>query len=377
MKCRILALLGVLLLAATETARAMPLVMSLPQRTWREEAAFCEVVVFGTLDQPGRDSGGWTDCLVIDCVLKNHPILRGGKVLNLGRELRVKDPCRPPRMLIFCDVFKGKLDPYRGVVVGSACASYLKGLLALDRRDRTAVLRHCFAYLDHTDATVAADAALEFQQATEKDLATAARHFSTRKLRSWLLNEKTPSARLPLYSRLLGHAGSECDTELLRRLADRLAKQEVVPVEVLIALARLDPAQGLVLLRKYLHDASCHFAVRYSALKALRILHKERPEVVNKQLVVDCLTVLLDQPDIADLAIEDLRRWQYWDQSEKIITLYKSAKTAPVTQRAIVRFALQCPTATAACFVMDMRRLNPKELQDIREILEQEAKFAD
>src|SRR5262245_13735361 len=104
--------------------------------TLRQDAAQAKLVLYGTLLNPrlqaGTDAGansGSTD-FRIEPVLKSDPFLGDKKLLSLPRYIPI-DPKNPPKFLIFCDIFNGKLDPYRGVPVQSAAvADYLKGALA-------------------------------------------------------------------------------------------------------------------------------------------------------------------------------------------------------------------------------------------------------
>ncbi len=63
---------------------------------------------------------------------------------------------------------------------------------------------------------------------------------------------------------------------------------------------------------------------------------------------------LLAQSDIADLAIDDLRKRQCWDMTDRVLGL-RNAKTykgdlvidIPIVRRAILRFALGCKDSKA------------------------------
>jgi hypothetical protein len=75
------------------------------------------------------------------------------------------------------------------------------------------------------------------------------------------------------------------------------------------------------------------------------------------------------------MAIEDLRRWQMWDLTPKLLALYgKASHAAPITVRAIVRYALCCPRQEAAQFVARLRQQDPNLLAEVQESLEFEKK---
>src|SRR5262249_21501202 len=102
----------------------------------------------------------------------------------------------------------------------------------------------------------------------------------------------------------------------------------------------------------------------------LRFYHGWKPERSRRE-VLRGLDALLAQGDIADLAIEDLRRWQYWDLTPQVLALYnKKSHDAPIMRRAIVRYALSCPRVEAARFVMEVRKLDPEMVKDVEEMLQ-------
>ncbi len=77
-------------------------------------------------------------------------------------------------------------------------------------------------------------------------------------------------------------------------------------------------------------------------------------KVVDRQTVVNAVSVLLDQADICDLAIERLRRWQRWELTGKMVWLYEQeSHSIPIVKRSIILLLRQCaPTdnLTAAKF---------------------------
>src|ERR1700693_3010830 len=165
-------------------------------QTFRLYAARAKMVLYGTLANPRLTGSndlsdtGVTD-FSIERVLKSDPYLGDKKVIELPRYVPV-DPRNPPKFLIFCDVYQNKdkkdqLDPYQGVPVKSpAVVEYLQGILALDARDRSRLLRYCFSYLDHPDEVVANDAYLELAKANDREIGQAAPQFSAANLRTWL-----------------------------------------------------------------------------------------------------------------------------------------------------------------------------------------------
>src|SRR5579864_2080414 len=89
------------------------------------------MVLVGTFTN-AKVADGTTD-FVIDQVLKTHDFLKGPKVKTVKGKKVITLPKYLPQIknqfVIFCDIFKDQIDPYRGVEVqaGSELVDYLKG----------------------------------------------------------------------------------------------------------------------------------------------------------------------------------------------------------------------------------------------------------
>ena len=165
-------ILVIALLVATSVARACTYCNpgNANLQTYRQEARNSKFVVIGTLTNPRLvGDAGYTD-LTIEHVVKNDPAIAKLKTITLNRWHPV-DAKKPPRLLVFFDIYEGKFDPFRGVTLrGTEARDYLRGALELDDRDRVASLLYYFKYLDSADADVAGDAFLEFAKATDQEI---------------------------------------------------------------------------------------------------------------------------------------------------------------------------------------------------------------
>src|SRR5262249_54608476 len=124
-----------------------------------------------------------------------------------------------------------------------------------------------------------------------------------------------------------------------------------------------------------LKDKSKDFMLRYAALRTVRFFWEYRPDVVEKKAMVEGVLALLGQSDIADLAIEDLRKWGRWEVTGQVLDLFnQKSHDIPIIKRSIMRFALSCPAqqARSAEFVAKMRKEKPDWVQDIEELLKLE-----
>jgi hypothetical protein len=342
-------------------------------RTLSQHAVDSTFIVYGVLELPPPREEQSSDEVIVTDIVKSHRLAGGLKVLRLSSKVRIEDRKDPPRYLIYCDLFKGKIDPYRVVSATPAVVPYLKGLLAIDARDPVRWLRYCFDYLEHADNAIAQDAYDELNSSPRRELCRTARTFPPARLRRLVSAAGTPPARLPLYALLLGCCGGDEDASLLRKLADRYAGEKAPRLfdEVLVGYTLLRPKNGRALAHSLLEQPLRPFMVRYSVLRMALFFDENRLDGLSRAQAVGLVRTTLDQEDINDIAIEYLRQWRCWKDCEDVLSA--SARTA-ITRRAILLYALQCPGPRAADYVTKARARDPDRVKDAEELLKLEEK---
>src|SRR5207249_2297999 len=155
------------------------------------------------------DFGSGTTDLEIDAVIKDHAFLKNKKLITLPRYLPPED--KKYKFLVFCDVFKDKLDPYRGVAirVNSNIAKYLAG--ALQNKDKAAPvrLRYFFDYPASDDLEISNDVYNDYGSSDYKDFRIMPTTLPDKTVAAWLQAPRTPAIRIDLYSSMLAHSSKE------------------------------------------------------------------------------------------------------------------------------------------------------------------------
>jgi hypothetical protein len=243
--------------------------------------------------------------------------------------------------------------------------------MALDGKDRSQVLLYYFRYLENPDKELAADAFMEFAKANDKEIGQVAGKLAADKLRGWLKDPQTPSYRLGLYAFMLGACGGDQDAAVLRALLDNPTDQTTSALDgILGGYIQLRPREGWELALGLLHDEKKPFPVRYAVLRTLRFYHGWKP-AESRGNILKGLDTAVAQGDMADLAVEDLRRWQEWDLTKDVLAQYgQKSHSAPIMKRAIVRYALCCPQPAATAFVAERRKAEPDLVKDVEEALQ-------
>jgi len=377
-------LLGILLLPALIQASTCPFCGTEGQGpTLVGDFNQASIVLVGTFGKSKREGGkgdlesGTTE-FHIEERLKDHDLVKGKTMIVLPRYL----PSTKSKFVIFCDVYKNTIDPYRGVEMSEKgdLVPYLKKALALTKQPLGMRLRHCFDYLNSSDQEVSMDAYREFARADYDDYKGMAKALPSDKaemIAGWLLDPKTPGYRYGLYGSLLGLCGDpKKHGDLLRSMVDDPKKRLSSGLDGLMAgMMMLQPKEGWNYLEKTLKNEREEFFMRYTCLTTLRFFFSTRPDVFPRKQLVEGLCLALPHSDMADFAIEDLRKWRCWETTPRVLGLFSvESHNLPVVKRAILRFALQCAkegnNKEARAFVAEQTRMNAEWVNDTRALLE-------
>jgi hypothetical protein len=230
-------------------------------------------------------------------------------------------------------------------------------------------LHYFFRHLDHPDPAIADDALLEFVHADYRDVFPLAKNWPAGQLTECLKKPNLPPARVRLYATLVGDCGTE---QHARQLRQKVQSPLDSPGSdgLLVGYTLLQPPEGRELLSGILKDSNKGFIERFTCLTALRFLHDFRPDRVNRAQFVDLLSPLLNQENIVDIAVEDLRRRGCSAPLDRVLAAYRD-KAPPIVRHAVIRNALSFPgDSLAAEFVQRMRRQDPERVRDIADSLE-------
>lgn len=346
----------------------------------RQEAQLAKHVYFGTMSNPrlnavnasGVANTMATDFTVDQVVKSDSQARKAQKQITIPRYIPA-DPKSPAKYLVFCDEQNGKLDPYRGTPVKSAAlVEYLHSALSIESKDTAKVLALAGKYLDHADADVRDEAYFEFARASDADILAAAKKLDRIRIRK-MLQSDTPPERLGLIAYLLGACGNAEDAKLLmERIREPGDRFRLAMGGLYAGLIMLEPEVGWNALLAKLADTKRPYPERNAALSALRFYHNANPTAYRER-VCSGLKLLLPQSDIADLAIEDLRRWKIWDLTPEVLALFgQKSHDAPLMRHAIIRYALCCPLAEAKGFVVKARSTHDELVTDVEESLRYE-----
>ena len=216
-------------------------------------------------------------------------------------------------------------------------------------------LLYFLSYLEHPDPMVSDDAFAEFAAEPYDLILPLKDKFPREKILSWLANPKTPVTRIGFYGLMAGLCGKPKDAVILEKkivVIDADYRQGIDGV--MAGYLLISGEAGL----KVLEDTKMRarvaqnaegieiplpFSETYAAMQALRFMWTHEPDRLPKERLKQSMQVLLDRPELTDLVIRDLARWQDWSVQDRLMTMYEDEKfSTPAVQRTIVRYLYYC-----------------------------------
>ncbi len=226
---------------------------------------------------------------------------------------------------------------------------------ATEEADKIERLAYFLDFLQHPELTVSNDAYAEFASAPYEIITPLRDRMPRDKLRQWVVDPETPVTRIGLYGLLLGLCGKDEDAEAMKQkilLPDtdfRLGIEGVMSGYLLITgekgLEVLEQTKMLstTYVNKDGEEVKLPFSEVYATMQTLRFMWTYEPDRINKDRLKQSLRILLDRPELADLVIADLARWEDWGVQERLMEMYdKEEFDIPSIKRAIIRYFFYC-----------------------------------
>src|SRR4051794_14023057 len=148
LRCSAFLAAALALIVAVSPSAACPFCAEGRGPTLVGDYANAQLVMLGSIGPAklGAGDGESATEFTIEKVLKAHDFVKDKTKIVLPRFI----PPTKNKFLVFCDVYKGTLDPYRGVEVAGdeQIVKYLVGAVKVADRPVSERLRYCFDYLN-------------------------------------------------------------------------------------------------------------------------------------------------------------------------------------------------------------------------------------
>jgi len=178
---------------------------------------------------------------------------------------------------------------------------------------------------------------------------------------SWIKNPDTPLNRKRLYTVMLSVCGGAGDLPMLEELLRAEDRKTRAGLDAMLGCyLMLAGTEGMALVEElFLKNPQAEYADTYAAIMALRFLGTET-EAIPRERILEGLHCLLDRPELADLVIPDMARWEDWSQVERFVKLFKEADSKSSWVRVpIINFLRACPNPEAKPHLEELAKIDP------------------
>ena len=204
-------------------------------------------------------------------------------------------------------------------------------------------LEYFLKFLEYSDQLVSNDAYGEFANAPYEDIVKVKDKMDRAKIAKWITDKETSVTRMGLYGLLLGLCGNNDDAKMMESKIEEQTQDFRLGIDGLISgYLLLTGEPGLDTIDKNkLRDKKAPFSETYAAMQALRFMWTYGNGRVSKERLRQSMRELLDRPELADLVVADLARWEDWSVQDRLMKLYGQGDyDIPSVKRAIVRYLL-------------------------------------
>ncbi|HEX4148284.1 MAG TPA: hypothetical protein VHY20_04815 [Pirellulales bacterium] len=214
-------------------------------------------------------------------------------------------------------------------------------------------------YLENKDSLLAADAYDEFAKTPYAEVCQIKDQMRHDKLLEWIKDPETSTSRRRLFLTMLGACGSKHDLKPLENMMQDPQSRAALDALIACYLNLSGPAGMPMVEDLFLKNPKAEYTDTYAAIMALRF-HGQETTVVPKERLVEGMRYMLDRPQLADLVIPDLARWQDWSVMGRLVKLFKDATDETAWVRVpVINYLRVCPLPEAKEQIEALKKIDP------------------
>ncbi len=289
-------------------------------------------------------------------------IIRGDNLIKLDQRARMNYFGKAPEgtQFLVMGVDPPDLLWSSPLPVSEKAVEYVKTIVKLPE-DSLKRIEFYHDYLEHSEALLARDAYDEFASAPYEDLKKLKPKLKREQLLEWIEDTSLPPDRKRLYLVLLGICGKPEDAKLLEEMLRSEDPNKRAGLDAMIACyVTLLGDDGLKLIDElFLENKKSQYADTYAAIMALRF-HGTDGGIISKERVLKSMQLILQRPELADLVIPDLARWEDWSQIDRLVELFKTADEKSSWVRVpVINYLRACPKPEASAKLDELKEIDP------------------
>ncbi len=220
-------------------------------------------------------------------------------------------------------------------------------------------------FLEDKDETLARDAYDEFAKAPYADVLGLAPRMHHADLVEWVKSPETPVSRRRLYLTMLGAIRDPQDIAVLEEMIKSKDRQTKGALDALVAAyLTLKGPEGMPLVENlFLSNKDAEYTDTYATIMALRF-HGTEEKIIPRERLLEGLKLMLDRPQLADLVIPDLARWEDWTVIDRLVELFKTSNEESSWVRVpVINYLRACPKPEAQAKIDELAKIDPDAIK--------------
>lgn len=216
-------------------------------------------------------------------------------------------------------------------------------------------------HLEDSDEMLARDAYDEFAKTPYAGVVALKDHMKHDKLIEWIKSPTIPVSHRRLYLTMLGVCGKPDDTVLLEEMIRSKDRQTKGALDALVAAyLTLKGPEGMPLVEElFLKNKDAEYTDTYATIMALRF-HGTEEKIIPKDRLLAGIRTMLERPQLADLVIPDLARWEDWSVMDRLVELFKNADEDSNWVRVpVINYLRACPLPQAKERIDELAKIDP------------------
>jgi hypothetical protein len=333
------------------------------KQTLRQEMETMDAVAIGQLVIDPTAKSNEIDGEAKFTILK---VLKGDKLIAAGQVIQATyfGAASSDKKFLLLGVDPAQLLWSSPLPLSPEAQAYVEAIPGLPS-DSVERLKFYLKHLEHPDSLLARDAYDEFAITPYEEVKQLKPLMNREQLLEWIQDDSLSPDRKRLYLTLLGVCGKEEDTDVLEERMRSEDGEKKAGLDAMIACyLTLKGNAGLPLVEElFLKNKNSPYADTYSAIMALRF-HGTEGGVLDRKNIVTSMHHILERPELADLVIPDLARWEDWTPMDRLVQLFKEANEESSWVRVpVINYLRACPLPEAAKKLEELEKIDPKAVQ--------------
>jgi hypothetical protein len=336
--------------------------------TFSEEIGNSQVAVVAKLTQappPATDPAA-SAVEVVQAKFEIIKVLKGEEALGKTRQIDVvyfgDSPVGTTFLIMGID--PPAINWSTPIAISERGIDYVTKAMALpaDGPDRLAFFQE---FLEDKDEMLGRDAYDEFAKAPYSAVLALKDRMHHDQLVEWIKSSEVPVSRRRLYLTMLGACGKPEDLPVLEEMIKSKDRQTKGALDALVAAyLTLKGPDGMPLVEElFLANKDAEYTDTYAAIMALRF-HGTEEKIIPRERLLAGLRLMLDRPQLADLVIPDLARWEDWSVVDKLVELFKTSNEESSWVRVpVINYLRACPKPEAKTKLDELAALDPESMK--------------